>query len=468
MATGAVGIALLRRRWNKPGSFAAGALLAYAGVALTDYQLDLPVFAFAVGALVGLLGLPARATAHEHAASAPSEQPPAAQPILTTVALVVLIIAYAISQIQPLRARCAFAAGGEALRDDNPAAFEAAMAEAHRLDPHNAYFLNLHACILADIGAYPTWFRPLNLGPDSLQRAIALFRRSLATTPRQEFPHTHLAWHLLGADPAEAAEHFRTAARLIPDKAGLYYGLGLAFRAQQRPDDAARALAMEMVNNPAFVSSPEWIRLETVPGLAAKARSLAAAQLEQIAARADAPPPAAHRRRALYAAALLRWLGGDDSALPAASAQAEPAQREMLDWLSGKPVPKLNEEIRRWHALAREAALPGSAPAGPGPRPARVIPEIAAALKTPDRRGLIVLTSASPRVPHPAVHRERPGYNLVMRNVDAPVPRDPGVVTENRIVRDYLSALFPEKGFLPGPELIRSATDLGLLRPPAP
>ncbi len=460
IAAALAGVALWWRRRHAPASFASGALLAYAALALTDYQLDLPLFSFSVGALVALCA---------HFPETPASPPlPARTTALSGVLIAAALAAYGFGQVAPLRARASFCSAIEALSAGDRAGFDSGMTEAHRLAPRNAYYLNVHACILADVRTYPAWFPPVDLGPDRLARAIACLRRSLEIDPPQELPRTHLAWHLLGAAPAEALEHFCTAAALIPDKGSLYFGQALAQLRLGKPDAAVRALAMELVNDPDFVTSPEWVQLNEIPGLASAARQTAARELARLADRAPPADPLRYARRARYAAALLRWIDGDDSALAPATGECEPDHLPMLRWLTGQPVDIPAVSAAPWHYLAQASGSPSQAKeiltARYGTRPPLpgTLDALASLLATSDRRTLLRGEACTDTSLQPRIYRERIAYPLLMRNLDAPAPRDPYVVPINRLVRDFLAGLFPDKGYLPGPVLIEAQRGLGL------
>jgi O-antigen ligase len=209
--TGAVGLigagllaalaALNRRR----APVAAATLAGYGVFALTDFQLDVPVFAASVAVLAALLAKPA--SGH----TARSLRLFLGTGVAAAAGLIVVL-------------------GG---RDPAPA-------------------LNVEA---------------LRLARDPVQqaRAVALFNESLALNPDQEIAHFSLGWLLLVPEPAKAETHFRAAARLVPDKGGVYFGLGLARLNQGDRTGAARAFALECVNEPLFLASPWW----TVPEIGA-------------------------------------------------------------------------------------------------------------------------------------------------------------------------------------------------------
>jgi hypothetical protein len=246
--TGAAGllVALLfcgLAAWNwRRAPTAAATLAGYGVFALTDHQLDVPVFAAALAALAALLATPA------------------AVPTAPRLRLGVILVL--------------FAAGGLIVglgtRDRGP-------------------LLNAAA---------------LGLAPDPAQhdRAVALLNRSLALNPDQEIAHFNLGWLLLVPDPAAAEQHFLAAAHLVPDKGGVYFGLGLARLNQGNRAAAARAFALECVNDPRFLASPWW----TVPAIAALRDEAAAEYRRMLAPRA--PPPMTNRPWVEKQAAMLATL----------------------------------------------------------------------------------------------------------------------------------------------------------------
>jgi len=184
---------------------AAVALAGYAVFSLTDFQLDVPVFVFALATLAAALARPG----------------PVAAPRFGRWIAGAAWLAFGL-------------AVGFGRRDPTPR-------------------LNVEALSLAH-------------DPAQIPQAVALLNQSLALNPDQEIAHFNLGWLLLVADPAAAEKHFREAARLVPDKGGVYFGLGLARLNQGNRAGADRALALECLNEPLFLASPWW----TVPEIAAE------------------------------------------------------------------------------------------------------------------------------------------------------------------------------------------------------
>jgi hypothetical protein len=191
-------LTVLIARGAKTQPVAAIALAGYALFSVFDWQLDVPVFGFATAALAALLPAPA-----------PSQIPrPAAQGVagFSLLALAVVVL-FGRTDLAPE--------------------------------------MNVRALAGAR-------------NPAEDARAVALLRASLALNAHQEIAHLNLGWLLVTTDPLAAEGHFRSAAHLVPDKGAVYFGLGLARLNQGQRDAAARAFALECLNDPSFMSSPWW------------------------------------------------------------------------------------------------------------------------------------------------------------------------------------------------------------------
>ena len=207
------------------------ALVGYAVFALADWQFDVPIFGFVVACCLAVMT---------------PDAAPAAGPGL--------------SRALGLGAACALGL----------------VAAFGRSDPTPA--LNVRALALARTAV-----------PAATSEAVALLHRSLALNPDQEIAHFNLGWLLLVSDPAAAERHFTAALRLVPDKGGVYFGLGLARLNLDRPGEAARAFALECLNDPAFAFSPWW-REPALAALAPATRT-AFAQLAALAGQVGTGTP---------------------------------------------------------------------------------------------------------------------------------------------------------------------------------
>lgn len=247
----------------------------------------------------------------------------------------------------------------------------------------------------------------LSLGRDPAQagRAIELLQQSLALNPNQEIAHFNLGWLLVVRDSVAAEEHFLAAARLVPDKGGVYFGLGLARLNQGRMSDAAQAFALECVNDPIFTASPWW-RVPTLAPLHAPTAARVTQIYHELAVRL--PPNRWPGSEVRYAATLSTWLSGQ---LPGRAVALSATTPERRDFFMRDPAP-------------------------------------AALLNGPVR----------------AYRRERTGYPVLMRNLDLPPPVDLFDVQENALATGSLAFLFPQKGWLPSPWLLEFLDKPGPLK----
>jgi len=447
------GLTLAFRSAAPPGRLAGdGALTALAGyavVALTDYQLDVPLFAVAVATLLVLLRV--------HRGPAPSVPARAARP------LGVLLLAALALMLWPtlanVRARRLFAAAADAREAGRIGDFVRGTQAAAAAAPWEPFYPVQLGAFYAE--QYLLAADPAAQAADREQCAAA-WRRALAANPDQEFCHFNLGWLLWLQDPAGAAGHFRAAAKLAPDKGGVYLGLGLSLLAGGGKGAAVDAFALEWLNDPQAMTSPLW---STAP-LAALRGDVAAAVRRQLARWLDDPrTPAAVGRRLRYVAALTEWWltgRGDPDAL---ARDGTPDQQRFFSAL-----PAI--ELRSYVALAGRAPEPWEALYRAWhdgiPLPGAADPAFAAAVTrrlARERDSFVRALSAPPENEPDLVQvtrNELPGYSVLARNQDGFLLKDLYIFPENRLVRRYASFLFPPKGYLPDSLLLARLNDPAL------
>jgi O-antigen ligase len=215
---GVAGIALLLAaaalvvRHARQCGAAGAALLGYAAFSLTDHQLDVPVFVVALALFGARLAVGSPPAGHPERRDVPRS-------MRAGVGAVIVIALVAIVTL--------------GRRDPTP-------------------HLNAEALALAQ-------------QPERRDEAAGLLRQSLRLNNDQEIAHFNLGWLLLVPDPAAAEMHFHAAARLVPDKGGVYFGLALARLNRGDTKAAAQLLALECINDPRFLASYWW----TEPSIAA-------------------------------------------------------------------------------------------------------------------------------------------------------------------------------------------------------
>jgi O-antigen ligase len=430
------------------GGLAAGAFAAltgYAVMALTDFQLDVPLMAAVVVALAVLWQV------HRRPAAAGS---PRAARLLGSLLLAALALMLW-PTVSNLRARQRFAAAADARLAGRRDAFVRGTEQAGALAPHESFYPVQLGAFYGE--QYLHADAPAAQAADR-ERCAAAWRRALAINPDQEYCHFNLGWLLWLTDPAAADPHFRAAARLVPDKGGVYLGLGLSLLARDRRGAAVEALALEWLNDPQAMTSPLW----TTPPLAAMRGDVAAAAHRQIARWLEAPAlPDAVRRRLRYTAALLDWwlTGRGDAAVLERDGTA--GQRRFFAALPAieqrafvPPAGAHDPWIGLYAAWRDGTPLRGGAlAAAVSRRLARDRDSFVRALTAPpaDEDALVQIT-----------RNERLGYSVLMRNQDGFLLKDLYIFPENRLVLNYASFLFPPKGYLPASLLLARLNDPAL------
>jgi hypothetical protein len=307
---------------------AAIALAGYALFSLTDWQVDVPIFAFLLAALLAL-----------SVKESPNPAAPFERFVVAGLALLILMIG---------------------------------------VTPDPTPRLNARALALA-------------ADPAKSDAAIALLDESLARNPHQEIALFNRGWLTVIAHPSAAAADFAAAMRLVPDKGGVYFGEALAtLNGGRPPSEVAHWLALECLNDPAFMTAPWW-RNDPFLGL----KPAVFAEIDQILGQVLSRLPADRwpHDEAVYDRALARWLGhqGSQSAVLAVA-----------------------NSVDRRIFLAQPVALP-------------------------IHHGPVL-----------AYHRERTGYPVLMRQPDVGAPVDVYLVQEDPRWSVDRKFLFPPKGWLDG------------------
>ncbi|OUC13860.1 MAG: hypothetical protein B0A82_15150 [Alkalinema sp. CACIAM 70d] len=129
--------------------------------------------------------------------------------------------------------------------------FVQSLTDATKVAPWEPYYAYQLAWNLGDVGLKTS-------NPQLLEQAIATFRKANQITSSQEFGHSNLGWLLLNREPKAAAQEFVQAAKLLPAKRGVLYGLGLSLLYDNQLDRAIEAIALEIIRDPNFMTSPLW------------------------------------------------------------------------------------------------------------------------------------------------------------------------------------------------------------------
>lgn len=414
---------------------AAASLFSYTVVAFTDHQIDLPFFALLVALNAAVLTSSARRTLASEA------RPSLVGLLVPAVALPAIALP---ATARDLLARHAYDRALSFLERNQPAAHLAALDRAATFAPHDPFYLHQSAAHLLNqrpASADPAHQRALT------RAAVERLRQSLAAGTHQELAHFNLGWLLLDLDEsAAAARHFESAARLVPDKGGVYFGLGLARLQRGQHSAAIRAFALEWINDPRSVTSPAW---ET-PQLAALAAPVRA-ECQRLFH--DLLP---HLPSSLHPAAdAARWWTTRESASPLLRAPVgfNAASTRFFAHLGAAVPPPASATQDPWAGLWRAWQTPAPAAFLPLARGDHAYADALArrARAHPDDfRAFLTAPVGEERALLLTYRRQRVGYGVLALHPEGPQFVDTFVVQENRVTADFAAALFPPKGWLPG------------------
>jgi tetratricopeptide (TPR) repeat protein len=275
--------------------------------------------------------------------------------------------------------------------------------------------------------------------------AADLFAESLIIDETQEIAHFNRGWLLLPTDAAAAERHFRRAAELVPDKGGVYLGRGLAGFEKGDREAALDGFALEIFNDPKFATAPFWDIPEFAP-LRGPALRRAVAFLTKTEEGVEGLSPktkAVMRDTAL----ILADLASDEPPGPLLTSRSEAAVTVAKADPGSRTAAIEDHFFRQRHRFIHSDPLDAY-------------------------EALFTRTGADPKamLADPAgkepplmrqTQRERPGYGVLMRNLDVPLPIDAYVVQENAVVGDFFPGLFPPKGYLPTTVLMEIAATTG-------
>ncbi len=445
--TGAVALLLLaggfahalRRAARTPAVTAAAAsLIGYAAMALTDHQMDVPLIAATMAAGAAFLlasGSPAIELRPTRA--------------VRMAGVTVLAIAGGIplpATWRDLRARASYDDALTAFGVGDEVAALTALDQATHSTPNDPFFD--HVAAATQLKAANAALIPAQRD-QRIRNAITRLERSLATGVHLEFAHFNLGWLYLGTgEAAAAARHFRAAAALVPDKGGVYFGLGLALRATGGRVGAVRAFALEWVNDPLSFTSPVW-EIDQFASLVPAIREETLRLLQTL--QVSSP-------QATYLAEWLGWWWRPDSAV------------------STPPPAGWNAESRAfvvaWPLIQTRASLPTETPRALWATlydPWRTSAPVAAYTVAAGGDAAFSAALAHRADQHPAdftaflagptagdaslvrvLHRVRPGYGVLALHPEGPPLQDAYVVQENRVATQFAAGLFPRKGWLRG------------------
>lgn len=285
-------------------------LIAYGTFALTDFQLDIPIFGSIIACYIAVL-----------IATKRKPQTPFFPRLSVSIAAITPIIFIGWAVKCEAKARAINSAAYDYLANGDEAQFINFSDKASQAAKWDFNYDNQVASFLIEKRKMTSDAITQKKLTEEIVRRLKL---SLTKNAAQEYAESNLGWLLLPSNPVEASVHFEHAACLVPDKGGTYLGLGLTAIATGRTKRAVTALAIECINDPMFITSPWW-RLRPLaslkPSVSIAIQHMYAEVVRQI------PSNAPLRKELAYHCALSNWIMTSGSSSTVSTAASTDLQK---------------------------------------------------------------------------------------------------------------------------------------------
>jgi uncharacterized protein involved in response to NO len=226
-------------------------LAGYGVVSITDYQLDVVAISGAlVVYLVGILSL-----LRQYLLSGTTPLP-----IKTSRTkglcwgIIGLLIAVGIWLTPIHRAWQLSSLGFTALSQKQIEPFQTYLEQAYQLAPWEPYYSYQLGWNLSNAPSQDAKVRQTRL-----RQSLEFFQRNVKASPNQESGTSSLGWlQMFSRQPSLATASFLQSTRLMPAKRGGFHSLGISLLAQGKTDLGIQAIALEIVRDPLWLTSPLW------------------------------------------------------------------------------------------------------------------------------------------------------------------------------------------------------------------
>ncbi|WP_404784170.1 O-antigen ligase family protein [Altericista sp. CCNU0014] len=413
-------------------------LAGYGVVSITDYQLDIVcISGTLVVYLAGFLSL-----LRQYLPSSSGDRAVKTARIAWLCwGIVGLLIAVGIWLAPIHRAWQLSSLGFAALSQKQIEPFQNYLEQAHRLAPWEPYYSyqlgwNLSTATSQDARVNRT----------RRDRGLEFFKRNVRASPHQEAGTSSLGWlQMFSRQPSLATASFLQSTRLMPAKRGVFYSLGISLLGQGKTDLGVQAIALEIVRDPLFLTSP-LLRTSQLNSTYPKIQNAVVSLYQQMLK--------AHPQQDSFTAYLHQCLGGVywwQGKLIEADAEwrkngSSLSQTVLAISKNNKPpteVPILKawldpQNRTQWVAKA----LLQTRQALPDPKEVQVI-------QTGMDRSKSFDMWVKQNAPLRQSPRERAGFGVLSRHIDGPAPTDFFPIVENVAMTQFLAELLPSPSYSP-------------------
>ena len=411
-------------------------LCGYGIVALTDYQLDIIcISGTLIVYLVGLLSLLRQYIPQR------SEQHTTKYAKWGCWGLTGLLLAVGLWLAPIHRAWQLSSLGFDALAEKQIEPFTDYLDKSHRLAPWEPYYSYQLGWNLGSVRSDDA-----QVNQAYLNRSLGFFERNVQASPYQESGTSSLGWQQLShRQLPQATESFLKSTQLVAAKRGGFYSLGQSLLLQNKADLGVQAIALEIVRDPIFLTSP-LLQTPSIASVYPQVQKEVVRLYQQLLDNhpvQDPLTPYLHQcLGSVYwwqgnlTAAAAQWKGNDTplerSVLAISKDEAISTDFPILKaWLEPQQRPQWIAE-----ALLRANQAP--------PTPQEV-QAIQAGMERSESFDQWVKQNAPVR----QYPRQRAGFGVLSRHIDGPAPSDFFPVVENAAVTQFLADLFPSPAYSP-------------------
>ncbi len=425
-------------------------LAGYSIVSLTDYQLDIVgISGTLIVYLVGILSLLRQYL--------PSKSPP--HPIKKNRiaglcwGIAGLLIAVGIGLAPIHRAWQLSSLGFAALSQKHIEPFQTYLEQAHQLAPWEPYYSYQLGWNLSTVPSQNAQVRQARL-----RQGLDFFQRNVKASPNQESGTSSLGWlQMFSRQPSLATASFLQSTRLMPAKRGGFHSLGISLLGQGKVDLGIQAIALEIVRDPLWLTSPLWRSAQLAP-IYPRVEAAAIDTYQKLLS----VRPLQSRTWEIYLHQCLGgvyWWKGDGSnaakewnvngsalskiVLGIAQDKRAANQRQLIanPTTAGEFMVKAWLDPQKRSALVEQALLRANQ-AQPDAKQIQPILAGMAQSKSFDEWVKI-------HAPINQYRRERAGFGVLSRHIDGPAPQDFFPVVENTAMTQFLAELLPSPNYSP-------------------
>ncbi|MGB7412747.1 MAG: O-antigen ligase domain-containing protein, partial [Thermosynechococcaceae cyanobacterium] len=412
----------------------------YGIVALTDYQLDIVcISGTLIIYLASLLSLLRQYAPSSSEQSTLKLAPKSIKVVYWGLVGILLAVGLWLAPIH--RAWQLSSQGFAALAEEQFDAFRTDLEQAHRLAPWEPYYTYQLGWNLSQVSSDDAQVKQANA-----KQSLEYFEHNVQASPNQESGTSSLGWQqLFNGQFPQAANSFLKSTRLMPAKGGVFYSLGQSLLLQNKKELGVKAIALEIVRDPLFLTSPLLQTPQMAPIYPQVQAEVVRLYQQLLENRSEQDPLTPYLHQIL--GGVYWWQGNLDAATAQWQQEGQPLGEAILAIAKNKAISTDVPILKAWLEPQQrtqwiEKALLQANQSPPNPQEVQ-------AIQTGMDRSQSFDQWVKQNAPVRQSPRVRAGFGVLSRHIDGPAPADFFPVVENAVVAEFLPGLFPSPFYSP-------------------